>query len=176
MNRAKNAHVSGKLRWVIVALVLAGATCLAIGVGASTWWKVGDVVEVRPTGTQSCFEADACMSGDLGWLGGGELWRRAGFATWTAGMITVLAMVALGGAVAAKRRGTTLAGMTLVSAMTAAVAGAVFVWRFPGMSWPQGMAEGLPEPDASMAAGPLLYLAGAGAAAIAAMIVLRPRA
>lgn len=165
--------MTGSSRWLYVAILLAGATCLVIAVAASTWWSVGDVIEVRPTGTRSCFEADKCMAGDLGWLGGGELWRRAGVAVWAAGMICALAMVALAGAIAAKRRGTTIAGTTLVSAITAAVAATVFVLRFPGLRWPDGLAESLPSPTASMGLGPVLYLAGAGVAAIAAVVILR---
>lgn len=113
------------------------------------------------------------MSADLGWLGGGELWRRAGIATWTAGMLTALVLVALAGALAAKRRGATVAGVTLVSSMTALVAGLVFVVRFPGLAWPQGMADGLPSPSSSYGTGPLLYLLGVVAAAGAAIVVLR---
>lgn len=165
--------MSGKTRWILVAVALAGATCFTIAVQVSTWWSIDGVITVRPLGTRSCFQAGECMKGDLGFLGGGELWRRSGVAVWTAGMIAALALVALAGALAAKRRGTTVAGVTLVASMTALVSGLVFFLRFPGMSFPGGMGEGLPSPPTAHGSGAPLYFAGALVAAAVAVIILR---
>jgi hypothetical protein len=121
-----------KLRWTIVALALAAAAAFAVSVQAGRWWSVEGGVEIGPFGSYRCF-AGECKTTGLGWVGGSERWMRTGTGTWTAGLLSMLLLVAVAGAAAARRAPRLLAKTTLVSIGTGAVAGALFVAQFPGV-------------------------------------------
>ena len=119
---------------------LAAAACFALAVQGGRWWTIGEHA-VGPTSSQRCF-AGNCERAPLDWTGGTEVWKRAGIATWTAGMVAALVLVALAGALAARRRGRLGAAVAVVATMTAVVAGAVFLQyrpSMPGMAMDRGV-------------------------------------
>lgn len=128
---ARIIPVSGKRRLTTIALSILGAAGFSLAVVGGRWWQIGEV-GVGPVSTQRCF-GGACESGTLAWAGGSELWERAGTATWAAGMIASLVLVALAGALAAGRTGRLAAAVALIATMTAIVAGGVFVSQRPSM-------------------------------------------
>src|SRR5436190_7370942 len=136
--------MSARLRWVIVALSLAGATCLAIGAQGGRWFWLGETIAVGPTGTMSCFNGD-CKTSDLSALQAddSEVWRRAGLGTAAAGLLGAIALVAVGGSLAAKRSGKLAAGATLTASLTGAVASAVFVITRPSTDVPATIGRGV---------------------------------
>jgi len=138
------------------------AACFALATYGGYWWTIGEI-GVGPVSTQRCFDG-ACESGSLAWAGGSEVWERAGVATWAAGMVATLVLVALAGALAAKRAGRLAAGVTVVATMTAVVAGAVFISQRPHV------------PEIETGRGVWLYSAGIVAALGAAISALRARA
>jgi hypothetical protein len=158
--------MSGRRRWIAVGLALAGAFAMAVAVQAGGWWSVGDGTTIGPTGTKACM-AGECGRHGLEWIGGSELWRRAAIATTAAALIAAFALVALAGALAARRRGVLAAGATLTATLTAAVAGVVFVATFPGTG---AIGQGAP---ASLGLGALLFLAGVVVAVAAAVVVIK---
>jgi hypothetical protein len=119
-------------------------------------------VGVGTVSTQRCF-AGNCESGSLAWAGGSEMWERAGTATWAAGLVASLVLVALAGALAAGRAAKLAAGVAIVATMTAIVAGGVFIAQRPDM------------PGIEMARGVWLYCAGVVVALGAAITVYRSR-
>ena len=149
-----------------MGLALLGAVALAVAVQAAGWWSVGDGTAIGPTGTTACLGGE-CGRHGLDWIGGSELWRRAAVATTAAALIAAVALVALAGALAARRRGTLAAGATLTATLTAAVAGAVFVATFPGTT---AVGSGR---EASLGGGVVLFGAGVVVAIAAAVVVLR---
>lgn len=115
----------------IVAAVVAAA-CFALAVQGGRWWTLGDSVGVGPVSTQRCFDG-RCENTSLAWTGGSGVWVRAGTSTYAAGLVAAAVMVALAGALAARRAGRLAAGVAVVATMTAIVAGAVFVQARPAM-------------------------------------------
>jgi hypothetical protein len=116
--------MSSPRRIALVVVALAAAACFALAVQGGRWWTVGEHA-IGPTSTDRCFDG-VCEKTTLDWTGGGDTWQRAGIATWAAGMISAVVLVALAGALAAKGTGRLAGGVALVSTMTAIVAGAVF--------------------------------------------------
>jgi hypothetical protein len=172
-NSVRNhVDVSVRARWIVVVLALAGATCLAVAVMSprvGPWWTVGEIAAIGPGGTSVCMPGAECTRDDLDWIGGGELWRRAGVATMAAGVIAALALVAVAAALASRRRGRLAAGAAISAIATAVAAGTVFVAAFPGLG-----VTGLDVVTAppSLDRGALLHLAGAVAGLTAAVITL----
>jgi hypothetical protein len=115
-----------------IALSLVAAACFSLAVVGGHWWQIGEV-GVGPVSTQRCFDG-TCEAGSLAWAEGTEMWERAGTATWAAGMVASLVLVALAGALAAGRAGRVGAGVVLVATMTAIVAGGVFVTQRPNVA------------------------------------------
>jgi len=115
---------------IVVALV--GAAGFAISVEGGRWWVIGSSVGIGTTTTERCFGGE-CGFGSLSWTGGSELWQRAGFATYAAGLCASLALVALAGALAAKRVGRLIAAVAGVAVLTAIVAGATFYSSRPAL-------------------------------------------
>jgi hypothetical protein len=156
------APVSARNRWIVVAVALVAAVLLAIAVQGARWWAAGDV-HVGPGGTQVCFDG-GCRSQDLSWIGGSEMWRKAGLATMAGSLITTIALAFLAGSLAAKRTGRLAAGATLTATLTATTGGMLFLVRFPGL--PQGL-------HAEPAYGLVMWAIGVVIAGVCAVFVLR---
>ncbi|MBZ0235410.1 MAG: hypothetical protein K8M05_23985, partial [Deltaproteobacteria bacterium] len=75
-----------------IAACLVAAACFSFAVHAGWWWTIGEV-GVGPVSTQRCFDGK-CESGSLAWAGGTEVWERAGTATWAAGLVASIVLVA----------------------------------------------------------------------------------
>ena len=115
-------------RIVPLLLALAGACLFALAV-QTAWWSAGDVT-VGPFGARSCFGGD-CGERGMGWLGGTDLWMRAGVATRAGGFIAMFVLVIVAGALAAKRVPKLMARASIVAIITAAAAGGYFASGFP---------------------------------------------
>jgi hypothetical protein len=111
-------------------LALVAASAFAISVQAGRWWTAGDL-QIGPFGSRACFGGE-CSARGLGWIGGGDLWLRSAIATGVAGLVAMLVLVGLAGAIAGGRAARLLAKTSLVAIATAAIAGVAFVARFPG--------------------------------------------
>lgn len=153
--------MSRNRRLTTIAACILGALCFSYAVHGGRWWTIGEV-GVGPVSTQRCFDGK-CESGSLAWASGTELWERAGTATWAAGLVASLALVALAGALAARSAGRLAAGVTVVATMTAIAAGAVFVSQRPDV------------PGIETGRGVWLFGAGIVVALAAAITTLRAR-
>ncbi|HEX8107523.1 MAG TPA: hypothetical protein VF516_07325, partial [Kofleriaceae bacterium] len=85
-------------RWLLVAGSLAAAAGFALSVQGGRWWSVSDVA-VGPLGARSPFGG----LGGFSWAGGSAQWERFGVATYAAGMIAMLVLIFVAGALAARR-------------------------------------------------------------------------
>jgi hypothetical protein len=129
---------TSKHRWFVVALALAAASAFAMSVQAGRWWTIGDV-EVGPFGTRSPFAGP----GDLSWAGGSVRWQRFGVATGAAGLIAMLVLVVVAGAVAANRVPRLSARTALIAIATASLAAVAFVLARPDNALPFTLARGV---------------------------------
>lgn len=127
-----------KHRWFIVALALVAASAFALSVQAGRWWSIGDV-EIGPFGSRSPFGG----LGSLSWAGGSARWERFGAATGAAGLIAMLVLVVVGGAVAAHRVPRLAARTALVAIATATLAAAGFIATRPDNALPFELARGV---------------------------------
>lgn len=127
-----------KYRWFVVALALAAASAFALSVQAGRWWSIGDV-EIGPFGSRSPFGGP----GDLSWAGGSARWQRFGIATWAGGLVAMVVLVVLAGAVAANRLPRLVAKTALVAIATAALAGMAFVATRPENGLPFAIDRGV---------------------------------
>lgn len=141
-----------------MALALIAASGFALAV-QTAWWKVAEVT-VGPFGSRHCFGGE-CRESGLSWIGGSDLWMRAGVASRGAGFIAMAVLVFLAGAIAAKRIPVLVAKMSIVSILTALVTGIYFFVAFPGLK------------EASLGAGLFCFIAAAVAGMAAAIIVAR---
>ena len=147
-------------RIVVTLLALGGASMTALAVQAGRFWVMADGrVELGPTFSKSCLEG-ACTRKGLDWVGAGESWQRAGTATYVTGLAAAFVMVMLAGAVAAGRRGTWSAGMTISATLALTLASLAFVVKLPDL------------PGTEIARGLWLLVAGVLAAFGAAATVL----
>jgi hypothetical protein len=124
-------------RWIIVALALAAASAFAVSVQAGRWWTISDV-EVGPFGSRSPFGGAA----DLSWAGGSVRWQRFGFATGAGGLIAMLVLIVLAGALAAGRVPRLAARTALVAIATATLAAVGFVVARPDNGLPFALGRG----------------------------------
>lgn len=124
--------MSSTRRIITLIVALAAAACFALAVQGGQWWTVGEH-SIGTTASRQCFGDDACRGASMAWTGGSDLWLRAGYATKAAGTIAMLVMLALAGALAAKRGGKLAAQMALIATMTAIVAGGLFQQYRPSM-------------------------------------------
>src|ERR1044071_3830450 len=85
-------------RWLLVAASLAAAVGFALSVQGGRWWSVSDVA-MGPLGARRPFGG----RGGVSWAGGSAQWERYGIATYAAGMIAMLVLIFVAGAVAARR-------------------------------------------------------------------------
>jgi hypothetical protein len=160
-------RVAVRARWIIVGIAIAAAAVFALSVQAGRWWLMPDLegLEIGPLGSRHCFGGE-CKAAGLGWLrrsGGIERWIRTGTGVWAAGLLSMLVLLGVAGAVAAKRVPRLAAKMALVSIGTAAVTGTLFVIQFPGVQGIE-MGRGIP-----------LYGIGIALGAAACIAVLRTR-
>lgn len=148
-----------KLRWPLLALSLVSASAFALSVQAGRWWVIGDV-EIGPHGTTSPFGGPS----NLQWAGESARWERFGMATWAAGLIAMIVLVVVAGALAAGRVPRLAARTALVAVATATATGAAFLLARPDNGMPFELARGVP-----------LYAVAIVTGALAALGVLRSR-
>jgi len=115
-------------RLLPLMLALAGACLFALAV-QTAWWSAGDVT-IGPFGARSCFGGE-CGERGMGWLGGTDLWMRAGIATRAGGFIAMFILVIVAGALAAKRIPRMMARASIVAIITAAASGGYFASGLP---------------------------------------------
>jgi hypothetical protein len=158
--RAKNAPMSSTRRIFAIILALAGAAGFALAVEGGRWWVIGGDVRIGTIATERCFGGQ-CGMGSLGWTG--DTWERAGFATYAAGLCTAAVLVALAGALAARRTGRLVGAVVAVSIVTAAVAGGVFFSTRPEI------------PGATLGRGAILFAVALVVSIAAAALTLTAR-
>lgn len=124
--------MSSTRRIVTLIVALAAAGCFALAVQGGRWWTVGEH-SIGTTSSRQCFGDGACQRASMAWTGGRDVWLRAGFATKAAGTVAMVVMLALAGALAAKRRGKLAAQVALIATMTAIVAGALYQQYRPSL-------------------------------------------
>jgi hypothetical protein len=146
-------------RWMYVVIALFSATLFAISVWIGQWWTVG-LVSIGPLGGRNCYGSD-CRPAGLAWIRGTELWERSAIATAAAGLIAMVLLMLLAGALAAQRVPRLLAKTTLVALVCAIVCAAYFIAKFPGV---EGVAHG---------PGAVLYAVAIVMGAAAPLAVLR---
>ena len=114
-------------------MALASASLLALAVQAGAIWSMANgTVEVGPRFSFSCM-GGTCTRTGLSWLGADESWSRAGSAMYVTGLVAALALVMFGGALAAGRKATWTAGLTITSTLTLVLASVAFIARMPEM-------------------------------------------
>ena len=127
------------------------------------WWSVGEMA-IGPFGTRACFSGE-CAERGLSWIIGAEsLWMRSAVAARAAGYIAMFVLLALAGALAAKRIPHLVAKLTFVTLLTAGVTGGYFALAFPGV------------PSSSVDIGLFLFIAALVLGAVAPVIVVRSAA
>ena len=146
-----------KPRWLVVALALVAASAFALSVQAGRWWVIGDV-EIGPFGSRSPFGGP----GTLSWAGGDPRWERFGVATGAGGLIAMLVLVVVAGAVAAHRVPRLAAGTALVAIATATLAAVGFIATRPDNGMPFELGRGV-----------VLFAIAIAVGAVAAVRVLR---
>jgi len=147
------------IRWLVVAVAMVAASAFAVSVQAGAWWSLADV-EIGPFGSRQCFGGD-CRPAGMGWIQGSERWARTGIATWAAGLMAMLVLIVLAGAVAAGRIPRLAARTALVAIAVALIASTAFVLGYPGVN------------GASVDRGIFLYAGGIVLGLVAAIAVLR---
>ena len=129
-NNDARTHVGSRPRILALVLSLASAVAFALSMQAA-WWTAGEV-SIGPFGARHCFGGE-CRETGLSWLGGTEMWMRAGVAGRAAGYIAMFVLVIVAGALAAKRVPRLMAKASIVSILTATVTGVYFAAAFPGL-------------------------------------------
>lgn len=118
-------------RWIVLACAVVAAGAFALAVQGSPWWRIGDEIGIGTTSTRHCFGEGSCQQSGLGWTGGSETWVRAGAATYAAGLVAAVILLALAGSLAARSSGRLAAMSAAVATVTAAVVGTIFVLTRP---------------------------------------------
>lgn len=122
-------------------LALAGATAFALAV-QTAWWWAGEVA-IGPFGSRGCLGGE-CSERGMAWLGGTDLWMRAGVSARAGGYIAMFILVIVAGALAARRIPRLMARVALVSIVTAIVSGGYFALSFPaGLGGAQRVGAGM---------------------------------
>jgi hypothetical protein len=114
------------------------ASAFALSVQAGRWWTIGDV-EIGPFGSLSPFGGP----GNLSWAGGSARWERFGVASGAAGLIAMLVLLVVAGAVAAHRVPKLAARTALVAIATASVAAISFIVPRPDNGLPFELGRGV---------------------------------
>jgi hypothetical protein len=120
-----------RLRWTIVTLAVVAAAAFALSVQGGRWWS-SQSFEVGPFGSRDCL-GGTCHSTGLAWLGGSEVWMRAGNATWAGGLMSMLLLLVMAARVAAGGVPRLAAKTSLVAIATATATAVAFVVGFPRM-------------------------------------------
>lgn len=154
----QDAPAAMRSRFIPLALTLVGAVAFALALQAA-WWTAGEV-SIGPFGSRHCFGGE-CRETGLAWIGGTELWMRAGVATRAGGYIAMFVLVIVAGAVAAKRVPRLMARASLVAILTATAAGAYFLFAFPGIA------------QAAMGPGVFLFIGGIVLGVAGSILALR---
>jgi hypothetical protein len=152
------SHVRSRARILALILALAGATAFAIAV-QSAWWSAGEV-SIGPFGARHCFGGE-CRETGLSWIGGTEMWMRAGVAARAGGYIAMFILIIVAGALAAKRIPRLMAKASLVAILTAIASGAYFFAAFPGVN------------SATLGAGLVLFVIAIVVGIASAVVTLR---
>lgn len=114
-------------------VAIAAAAAFAISVHGGRWWSAGEAamgLEIGPAGVHRCV-AGTCTDAGLGWVSASERWIRTGTGVWAAGLLSMIALLALAAGVAAKRVPRLMAKFTFMSCAMATVTGALFFVQFP---------------------------------------------
>ena len=125
-------------RWGLVAASLIAASAFALSVQGGRWWSIGDV-SIGPLGARSPFG----HLGGFSWAGGGPRWERFGVATFAAGLIAMFVLIAVAGALAARRVPRLAARTAVVAIATAALVGTGFVTARPHNGLPFDIDRGV---------------------------------
>jgi hypothetical membrane protein len=118
-------------RWLLVIASLLAAAAFALSVQGGRWWSVSDVA-VGPLGARSPYGG----LGGFSWAGGSAQWERFGVATYAAGMIAMLVLIFVAGALAARRAPRLAARTALVAVAVAALVGSRFAAGVPSNGLP----------------------------------------
>jgi hypothetical protein len=145
-------------RWASVASGVVAAAALAFATQLP-WWSFAEV-EVFLTRARHCFEGE-CRRTGLDWLGVSDWWHRLATAAFGVGLFTALIAVFVAGARAAGRVPRTAAGSLLVAVICSLGCGAATLSTFPQLG------------QMHLGVGPLLYIVGLIAAAVAALLARR---
>lgn len=149
-----------KERWLIALLALVGASLFALSVQAGHWWSV-ETFDLGPFGSRQCANGE-CRPLGLAGIADAR-WVRFGMATWAAGMIAMLVLLVVAGAVAAGRAPRMLAKMGLVAVATALAVAAGFIALRPEL------------PGLHVDRGLYMFAGAVVSGAAAALLVLRRR-
>lgn len=159
MHDARPVTPRPAVRWITLAAALLAASAFQLSVWVAAWWSI-DTVTVGPLGSFACFGGE-CRARGLDWIGAGERWERAAFATGAVGLFATALLVVLAAAVATKRSAKTVVRMTLVAVATALVCGCYMVATFPGM------------PGMQLGGGGAVFGVGIALGGVAAVLALR---
>jgi hypothetical protein len=157
-NKDARTHVRSRSRIVALVLALAAAAAFALSMQAA-WWTAGEV-SIGPFGARHCFGGE-CRETGLSWIGGTDLWMRAGVAARAGGYIAMFVLVIVAGALAARRVPRLMAKAAIVSILTATATGVYFAAAFPGLG------------GSSVGHGIILFAAAIGLGMASAVATLR---
>lgn len=127
-----------KHRWLLVAGALVAASGFALSVQGGHWWSISDIA-IGPLGARSPFGG----LGGFSWAGGSARWERFGTATFAAGLIAMLVLIVVAGALAANRMPRLAAKTAIVAIATAALVGTGFVLARPRSGLPFELDRGV---------------------------------
>ncbi|HEX3762421.1 MAG TPA: hypothetical protein VHW23_27155 [Kofleriaceae bacterium] len=113
-------------RWLLVAASLIAAAGFALSVQGGRWWSISDVT-LGPLGARSPFGG----IGGFAWAGGSAQWERFGIATYAAGLVAMLVLIFIAGALAARRMPRLAAKTAIVAVGVAALVGSQFATGLP---------------------------------------------
>ncbi len=124
-------------RWLLVAASLIAAAGFALSVQGGQWWSISDVT-LGPLGARSPFGG----IGGFSWAGGSAQWERFGFATYAAGLIAMLVLIFVAGALAARRVPRLAAKTAIVAITVATLVGSGFAKGVPHNGLPFALDRG----------------------------------
>lgn len=87
-------------------------------------------------GSRHCFKGD-CRPAGLAWLNAGDFWQRCAVATWVGCLVSMVLLLAVASAFAAKRTPKLVSKSTLTALVTTALAGGYLLAKMPSAGDPQ---------------------------------------